>query len=160
MISGLLKITLFWNKGHDVITPVDDVTRNKLSRDSIYIVDEFMWPKFGNSRISVKEVITTSILSGFDQKNRIFERWSWLKFNNLKLALSTNLKFWPSVAKGLKLKVRKFGRLNPTFVKVIWEKLVGRLPWLLPILNKVKQTWSFQVQVCLSISYHLVDTMP
>ena len=121
MISGLLKITLFWNKGHDVITPVDDVIRNKLSRDSIYTVDEFMWPKFGNSSISVKEVITTSILSGFDQKNRIFERWSWLKFNNLKLALSTNLKFWPSVAKGLKLKVRKFLGLIPTFVEVTGE---------------------------------------
>ena len=108
MISGLLKITLFWNKGQDAITPVDDVIWNKLSGDSIYIVDEFMWPKFGNSSISVKEVITTSILSRFDQKNRIFERRSWLKFNNLKLALSTNLKFCTSVAKGLKLKVRKF----------------------------------------------------
>ena len=32
-----------------------------------------MWPKFGNSNISVREVIITSILSGFDQKNH----FSW-----------------------------------------------------------------------------------
>ena len=59
---GLLKIMVFWNKGYDVITPVDDVTNKILSRDSNYIVDVFMWPKFGNSSISMREVITTSIL--------------------------------------------------------------------------------------------------
>ena len=60
--SGLLKITLFWNKDYDVIITVDDVTNKILSHDSNYIVDVFMWPKFGNSSISMKEVITTSIL--------------------------------------------------------------------------------------------------
>ena len=51
---GLLKITVLWNKGFDA---------NKiLSRDSNYIVDVFMWPKFGNCSISMREVITTSIL--------------------------------------------------------------------------------------------------
>ena len=59
---GLLKITVFWNKGYDVIISVDDVTNKILSRDSNYIVDVFMWPKFGNSSISMREVITTSIL--------------------------------------------------------------------------------------------------
>ena len=59
---GLLKITVFWNKGYDVIISVDDVTNKILSRDSNYIVDVFMWPKFGNSSISMGEVITTSIL--------------------------------------------------------------------------------------------------
>ena len=60
--SGLLKITLFWNKGYDVIIYVDDVTNNVLSRDSNYIVDAFMWPKFGNSSTGMREVITTLIL--------------------------------------------------------------------------------------------------
>ena len=69
---GLLKITVFWNKGYDVIIPVDDVTNKILSRDSNYIVDLFMWPKFGNSSISMREVITNWILLGFDQKNRFF----------------------------------------------------------------------------------------
>ena len=48
----VLKITVFWNKGYDVIIPVDDVTNKVLSRDSNYIVDAFMWPKFGNCSIS------------------------------------------------------------------------------------------------------------
>ena len=60
--SGLLKITVFWNKDYDVIIPVNDVTNKILSRDSNYVVDVFMWPKFGNSSISVGEVIITSIL--------------------------------------------------------------------------------------------------
>ena len=46
------------------------------------------------------------------------------------------LKFYNGVAKGFKLKVRKFYRLIPTFVEVTGEKLVGRLLSL--ILNRVK----------------------
>ena len=38
---GLLKMTVFWNKGYDVIISVDDVTSKVLSRDSNYIVDAF-----------------------------------------------------------------------------------------------------------------------
>ena len=121
---GLLKITVFWNKDYDAIIPNDDVT-NKISlRDSNSIVDLFMWKKFGNSSTSMKEVITTLILQGFDQKNRFFEGWSWLKFNNLGLAQSTNLKFYISL---------------PTFVEVTGEKLVGGLFATLPrpLLNSV-----------------------
>ena len=59
---GLLKITVFWNKGYDVIISVDDVTNKIVSRDSSYIVDVFMWPNFDNSSISMREVIATSIL--------------------------------------------------------------------------------------------------
>ena len=55
----------------------------------------------------------------------MFEGCSWFKFNNLGLTLGTNLKFYITVAKGLKLKVRKFGRLSPTDVEVTGEKLVG-----------------------------------
>ena len=53
----LLKIMVFSNKGYDAIIPVDDVTNKILSCDSNY-----MWPKFGNSSVSMREVITTSIL--------------------------------------------------------------------------------------------------
>ena len=55
---ALLKITVFWNKGYDVIIPVDDVTNKILSRDSNYIVEVSMWAKFGKF--------------GFDQKNHFF----------------------------------------------------------------------------------------
>ena len=54
------------------------------------------------------------------------EGWSWFKFNNLELAIGMNLKFYTSVAKGLKLKVRKFYGLVPTYVEVTGENLVGR----------------------------------
>ena len=71
----------------------------------------------------------TSVLLGSDQKKRFFEGWSWFKFNNLGLALGTNLKFYTSVAKGLNLKVRKFCGLIPMFVEVAEEKLVqGAFP--------------------------------
>ena len=59
--TGLLIITVFWNKRYDVIIFVDDVKKN-LSHDSIFIVDVFMWPKFGNCNISMREIITNSIL--------------------------------------------------------------------------------------------------
>ena len=56
---GLHKIKVFWKKGYDVIIFVNDVTNKTLSRDSNYIVDVVMWPKFGNSSISMREVIIT-----------------------------------------------------------------------------------------------------
>ena len=59
---GLLKIMILWDKGYDVIIPVDDATDKILSRDSNYIVDVFMWPKFGNSSMCMREAITTLIL--------------------------------------------------------------------------------------------------
>ena len=58
----LLKITAFWNKGYDVIIYVHDVTNKILSRDSNFIVNVVMWPKFGNSNIFMREIIIISIL--------------------------------------------------------------------------------------------------
>ena len=59
---GLLEIKIFQNNGYDVIVLGYDVTNKLLSHDSNYIVDMIMRPKFGNSSISVREVIITSIL--------------------------------------------------------------------------------------------------
>ena len=50
-----------------------------------------------------------------------------MKFNNLGLALGTNVKIYTNVPKGLKLKVRKSWELIPTFVEVTGEKLEGGL---------------------------------
>ena len=66
---GLLKMKVFQNKDCDVIVSVHDVINKILSRDSDYIVDVLMWPKFGNSTISMREVIITLSLQGLDQKN-------------------------------------------------------------------------------------------
>ena len=68
MMSGklatpsLLKIKIFQNKGYDVIVLDHYVTKNILRRDFNYIVCVVMWRKFGNSSISIREVIITSIL--------------------------------------------------------------------------------------------------
>ena len=42
MATADLKITVFCNKGYDVIIPVDDVNNKVLSRYSNYVVDVFM----------------------------------------------------------------------------------------------------------------------
>ena len=60
--SDLLKIKVFWNKSYDVIISVPDVTNKILLRDSNYIVDLVMWPKFSNCNITMREVVTASIL--------------------------------------------------------------------------------------------------
>ena len=65
-----------------------------------------------------------------------FEGWSWFKFNNLGLGLGTNLKFYTSVAKGLKLKVGNFRGLILTFVEITGEKLLEGA-FLHSILNRV-----------------------
>ena len=73
------------------------------------------------------------------RKNAFFEGWSRLKFDNLRLALGTNLQFCVNVLKGLKLKFRKFWELIPMFVEVTGKKLVGEAFLALPpILNRVK----------------------
>ena len=53
---GLLKIKVFWSKDYDVTVSVHDVNSKILSRDSNGIVD-VIWPKFGDSSISMREVI-------------------------------------------------------------------------------------------------------
>ena len=86
------------------------------------------------------------------RKTAFFEGWSWFKLNNLGVAPGTNLKFYTSLSKGLKLKVRKFFGLIPTFVEVTGEKLVGG-PFChppsppTPILNRVKQEKLFQISI-------------
>ena len=71
---GLLKINVFWNKGYDVIIYAHAVINKILSRDSNYIVDVVMWPKFGNSSPSMRDVIITSILyKDLTRKTTFFE---------------------------------------------------------------------------------------
>ena len=69
---GLLKIKVFQNSGYDVTIPDYNVTNKILIRESNYIIGLVMWLKFGDCSISMREVIITSILSGFDQKNSVF----------------------------------------------------------------------------------------
>ena len=76
------------------------------------------------------------------RKTDFWGGWSWLKFNNLGLALGRNLKFYTSLSKGLKLKVRKFWEPILTFAEVTEETLVGGRRFALPLpphLNRVER---------------------
>ena len=57
----LFKIKVFWKKGYEVIISVHNLANKSLSRDSNYIGDVVISPKFGNSSTSMREVIITSI---------------------------------------------------------------------------------------------------
>ena len=60
----------------------------------------------------MKEIITASILEGFD----FFNGWSWLKFNNLRMPLE----IYSSMLKALTIKVRKF---FTTVIKIVSAKI-------------------------------------
>ena len=88
----------------------------------VFISEKLSWTRFYRDLI---------------RKITFLERRSRFKFNNLGLALGMALKLYGSVAKRLKLKLRKF--LGPilTFVEVTGDQLVGD-PFCPPILNGVK----------------------
>ena len=60
-ICGLLKIKPFQYKGYDSIISVQDATKRISSGDSNYIVNVAMWRNFGNSSITLREVVITLI---------------------------------------------------------------------------------------------------
>ena len=59
-ILGLFKTKVFYNKGYGVIRSVHEATNKILLGDSNYSVDVVIQPKFGNSRISIREIIINS----------------------------------------------------------------------------------------------------
>ena len=59
---GLLKIKFIWNKDYEAIISLYDVINKNLSCDSNFIVGVVIWPKFGNSSTSMREVTITSML--------------------------------------------------------------------------------------------------
>ena len=114
---GILKIKQFWNQVHDIILSFNDVMNRILFRESSYIGNLVMWSKFGSLTISLTKDIITSMLWKFDLKKQLF--WG------VPLVLVLALKFYTSLVKRLKIKVRKIcNLLISTFVGVTWEKLV------------------------------------
>ena len=101
---GFLKIKVFRNKSYDVKICVHDVTYKILSYASNGTVDLFMWPKFGNPSMFIREVIITSILT---RKPNFFEGYSWFRFYNLGLALGIVLKYLQQCDKRVKTKLQK-----------------------------------------------------
>ena len=113
------------NKGFDVMIFVHDVTNKILSSNSNYIVDVVMSPNSGNLRISVIKVIKTSILQRLAEKP--YFCGVLLVQVNLGRALVVVFKFYNIVAKGLKLKVKMFLGVIPTFIEITVDKLAGGL---------------------------------
>ena len=76
--------------------------------------------------------------------NTFFEGRSWFKFDNLGRAVDMLLKFYTSVSKEVKVKVRKFWERSPTFVEAKRKNLVRRRGFLPPlhILNRIKYVMS------------------
>ena len=102
----LLKIKVFWNKIHDVIISLHDVT-SKIYLDSNYIVDVVMWEKFLWEKLS-----SPQFYKDWTRKNNFFEGRSWFKFNNLGQALGMALKIYTSVAKMVEAKSQKMFKAN------------------------------------------------
>ena len=121
--QGLLKIKIFWNKDYDAIIFFPLCHKPKL----IAWFKLNCWcghvTKVFISSISIKNVIITSILYKFDQKNHFFVGWSWFQLSSLGLGLDMALKFYTSVAKGLKLK-SKIAGANFYVCKIYREKMV------------------------------------
>ena len=92
-----LEINTCWNKDYEIKISVHDITNKILSRDSDYIVYVVMWPKFGNSNISVREGIITYI--ELTKKSNFFKECSWFIFSKLGLA-GMAFKFKPLWQKG------------------------------------------------------------
>ena len=61
-ILDLLKRKVSWNKGYHVIIFCPRRHQQTFMTCSNYIVDVVMWLKFGNSNISMRDVIIISVL--------------------------------------------------------------------------------------------------
>ena len=126
-ILVFLETKIFWNKVYNVIISdhniINFVTWAKLYPRCGYVTKVWQLKHFNERsyhslsfiRIWPEEILF--LRSGLDSK-----------FNNSGLVLGMALKFYASVVKKLKLKVRKFLELVPTFVEITEEKLVGILP--------------------------------
>ena len=134
MMSGilttlnLLKRKIFQNK----IYHVTQITYSICSCDPSLLTLGFLrkkssWPQLYNY---------------LTRKTNFFEGWYWFKFNNFWLTLGMALKSYTSVAKRLKLKVRKFWRLTYTFLALKRKNWESRRGWQAfyahPIFNRVK----------------------
>ena len=116
------------------------------SRDQSLVTLAFLWEKLSQ----------TQFCKDLTRKTAFFEGWSRFKFNNLGLSLGTNFKFYTSLGKGLKLKVRKVWEVIPTFAEVTGEKRVGgaflhsppqKNPWIWLKLTLWKTSLSLLMQI-------------
>ena len=104
------------------------------------------WKKGYGVIIFVHDVTNQILLQGFDQKNHFFEGCSWIKFNNLELALGMALTLH-QCDKKVKTKSQKVLRAN-SYICISYRGKIGRgclFAPPLPIFNrgKIKQNPKF-----------------
>ena len=112
MMSAKMATPVFWNKDHYVIYYYDVINITS-SHESNYIMYVLMWPKFGNSRICIREVIITSVLQGFDQKNRFFWGVILVQVQYFGTGTRYKLEILHQPVKRIKSKSRKVLVANP-----------------------------------------------
>ena len=89
------------------------------------------------------------------RKIKFFKGYSWFKLNNFGLTPCMALKFYTGVAKGLKLKVRKFWGASSYVCRTYMGK-TGRGPFWSPILNRVnaQESWcTKKIQITMSFDF-------
>ena len=137
---GFLEIKVFPSKGYNVLIlcmtslkkfyHATQITLWTWLCDQSLVTLAFLWEQLSEPQR----------FKNLTRKTFSFEGRSWYKFNNVRLALGMALRFYTSLAKILKLKIRKFWGLIPTFVEVTGGKWLGGVAFLhspLPILNRV-----------------------
>ena len=92
-----------------------------------------MWPKFGNSSISMRILHNLNFITIWLEKP-IFLRSAL--GSSLGIAPGMGLKFYNSVARELKLIVRRFWGQTPAFQEVTREKMAGEGFGFLPTYPK------------------------
>ena len=103
-----LEIKVFWKKGYNGIIFIHDVNNKILSRESNYIVDVVIWPKFGNYRNSMREKLPQQqFYKDLTRKYNFMEQCVRFKFNDLRLTLGITLNFFHQYKKMLKTKSQK-----------------------------------------------------
>ena len=90
------------------------------------------------------------------RKNNLFQRWSWLKFNNLGLALDIALQFDAIVAKVSKLKVRKIFGLISTFLTPILNR-VNSMNYVVNNMNFLEHILTQPAITCSKLTIELLE---
>ena len=64
---------LYWKKGYEATSSAHDISDKILSSESNYTVDVVIWPKFGNSIISMRKIIITNFIRCWTEKQIFFK---------------------------------------------------------------------------------------
>ena len=121
---GHIEIKVTWKKDYGIIISTHDVTNKILSRDSNYIVDVVIWPKFGNSNIFMAEVIITSILP----QQPIFLRGALGSSSIIGTGTRYDLEILHKCGKKVETKSQKILGSNP-YIYRSYSRKTGRGPF-------------------------------